>query len=60
MPFSILQITNPILLHKRVTCAYAGNNARGGIVFRGLMIRLVDSVEIRTTTDDLEMFERGG
>jgi len=60
VPFSTLQITNSILLHKRVTCTYTGNNTRGGIVLRGLVIRLIDSVEIRAAASDLEIFERRG
>ena len=60
IPFASLQIADPVLLHERVACTYTGDNTRGGIVLRGLVIDLIYSMEVRTTADDLETHECNG
>ena len=54
VPFTELQVTDAILLHERVSCAYTGNDTCGNIVLGGFAGGLVDSMERRSTTDSLK------
>ena len=50
----MLKISDPVFLHEGVPCAHTGDNARNGVILRGLAVGLINGVKICSAADGLQ------